>query len=299
MKRILLCLILFLAVYGSIRAYYHFTHGFTIDNITSSLNFDQRWEPGREHERAQVDAILSQEFRYLGKGCQSYVFESQDGKYVIKFFKYHRYRLKEWVNYFRFIPMVETHCESRMAHKTAKREGVFHSWRVAFDHAQEETGLIYVHLNKTAHLQKNLVIFDKMGSKHILDIDRFEFLIQKKATMLTDYIEEQNGKVFAFLDTLVSMIKSEYERGVADNDPAIMQNTGVIAGKPVHLDVGQFDVSEKYKDPELYRDEIFQKFYKFRRWLTKKYPETAVFLDDRLRHEFGESFFEIAPNPRY
>lgn len=295
-----------LSIYGAIRLYFHLTDGFRIENITSSFQYNERWTtvPLTEVEMSGVDSILSQEFHYLGKGCQSYVFESQDGNYVLKFFKYQRYKSKTLLDCFTFIPFVQNIKRAKTAKKTKKLEGVFHSWTVAFNHARDETGLLYVHLNKTDYLHKNLTIFDKMGSKHVLDIDHFEFLIQKKATMITEYIqgmmgEKKEPEAHAFLETLVDMIKGEYNRGIADNDPALMQNTGVISGKPIHVDVGQFDISEKYRDPSLYKVEIFQKFFKFRRWLSEKYPSLGQSLDQRLNKEFGEEFFRIPPNPRY
>jgi hypothetical protein len=304
MKHLLFLAVAVLSLYGGIRLYYHFTDGFCLENISSDFPYDERWAgPALQpEEERELSGILAQEFRYLGKGCQSYVFES--GEYVLKFFKYHRYRNQKWVSYFTFIPGIEELLQKKMAKKTKKREGVFSSWMVAYKHAKPETGLIYVHLNKSSHLQKKLTIYDKMGNQHILDIDNFEFLIQKKATMLTDYIERQMLKdnepeVLAFLDTLVGMIKGEYTRGIADNDPALMQNTGVIAGVPVHIDVGQFDISQKYQDPEVYEVQIFHKFFKFRRWLTKNYPAAGKRLDELLLNEFGEPFFQITPNPRY
>ncbi|CRX38130.1 hypothetical protein [Estrella lausannensis] len=291
---------------GGGRLYYKMTDGFSLENISSSFGFDDRWvtHPLSAEEKELVDTVLSQEFHYLGKGCQSYVFESADGKYVIKFFKYQRYRQAEWVKQFDFIPSVHKHRMSRTAHKQRKLEGVFKSWVVAFNHAKEETGLIYVHLNKTEGLGKRVTLIDKMNRRHAVDIDQYEFLIQKKGIMLTAHLDflMREGRVEEakqFLDALVMQILGEYRRGVADNDPALMQNTGVIDGAPAHLDVGQFDFAPKYAEKSIYEPEIFQKFYKFRRWLTKEHPALGKHLDAVLLREFGGEFFRIPPNPRY
>ena len=40
----------------------------------------------------EMNNIFDQKFKYLSKGCQTYVFQSEDKKYVIKFIRYHRYR---------------------------------------------------------------------------------------------------------------------------------------------------------------------------------------------------------------
>ena len=136
--------------------YYRLTDGFTVGNITSNFSYNSKWDtrPLTAEEQNTIDGILSQPFSYLGKGCQSYVFQSQDGLYVLKFFKFQRYRIKPWVVAFSFIPAVEKHIEKRLEHKKAKIERFLTSWRIAFDDLQNETGIVYVHLNKTDFLKK-------------------------------------------------------------------------------------------------------------------------------------------------
>src|SRR5271156_5010255 len=95
-SRLIFLTLFVLSLYGLGRLYFRLTGGFTIANISSDFSFQPQWEvrPLLEGEQAEFDKATSQPFYYLGKGCQSYVFASQDGKYVIKFFKYQRYRLQ-------------------------------------------------------------------------------------------------------------------------------------------------------------------------------------------------------------
>ena len=97
-----------LLTYGAGRLYYRVTAGFTIGNITSDFTHRKEWEidPISNDEKNQLKKIFSQKFRYLGKGCQSYVFASDDGAYVLKFVKYQRFRPQVWLDYFEFIPVV-------------------------------------------------------------------------------------------------------------------------------------------------------------------------------------------------
>ena len=81
------------------------------------------------------------------------MFQSQDGKYVLKFFKYQRYKIKPWVEAFTFIPFVAAHRDRRLQHKQDKLARFFSSWKLAFNELQPETGLVYVHLNKTDYLK--------------------------------------------------------------------------------------------------------------------------------------------------
>src|SRR4029079_17540498 len=70
-----------------------YRRGFTVEKISSKLSFNEAWEihplslEARDH---LLHTVLSQTFYYLGSGSQSYAFASQDGKYVLKFFKMHK-----------------------------------------------------------------------------------------------------------------------------------------------------------------------------------------------------------------
>lgn len=303
LKRFIVLSLILAGLYGMGRLYYRVTDGFMISNITSELAYNERWvmPPLSSREQSHLDEILSQKFTYLGKGCQSYVFLSEDGNYVVKFFKYQRFRLQPWLNYFSFIPAVDNYRQRKIEKKQAKLEAVFESWKLAFEELQPETGLMYVHLNKTKDLNKRLVIVDKIGREHILDLDSIEFLVQRKVQMLCPYIRGliANGDTTGAQNLLMRILKltlSEYQRGLADNDHALMQNTGVANGKPMHVDVGQIVRNESVKNSEVYKQELFNKTYKFRAWLRKNDLELAEFFEVQLINIIGPKFFEMQPH---
>ncbi len=291
-----------LSIYGAGRLYFVLTDGFAIGNILADVPHDSRWEtrPLRLGEWESVNAILDQEFQYLGKGCQSYVFVSQDGQYVIKFFKYQRFKPKFWLDSLTFIPAMEKHREAKQQKKRRKLEAVYHCWRTAFDHMKEETGLVYVHINRTHGLNKTLTIYDKLGFKHQVEMDRMQFLIQKKAQMICPTIdllmvEGKTDEANTLIQRFIDRVLSEYARGLADNDHALMQNTGIFCGEPIHVDVGQVVQREDIKDPEVYRQELFNKTYKFRLWLGENHPQLLPELEERLAEIIGEPFYHMRP----
>lgn len=294
-----LLVLVWAVAYGVGRIYYRTTGGFTIGNITYDLPYDARWEmrPPDEEQAHAIEAILHQPFHYLGKGCQSYVFESDDNRYVLKFFKYQRFRPKIWLNYMTFLPGMESYLQDKVACKKRKLESVFTSWKLAYEELQPETGVLFVHLNKTRRQwDMPFIIYDKMGWEHSLDLNEYEYLLQRKAKLLCPTLEGlmTSGKVNEakqLLDRLIQMLLSEYRRGFADNDHALMQNTGVLDGRPVHIDVGQFVKNNKVKDPEVYNQEIFNKTWKFRKWLGEHYPELGSHLEMLLRQVMGDEAF--------
>lgn len=291
-------LILSLFTFGVIRLWFSKTDGFRLSHITSTLDPDPRWEIRdlTVQEQVELESALSQSYRYLDKGCQSYVFESEDGKYILKFLKYQRFRPQFYFYWFTFLPEFKKYLDLKVAVKEQKLERLFNSFVIAFDHLPEETGLIYVHLNKTDHLNRSITIKDYAGHEHLLDMDKMEFLIQKKGEMLSSTIDRMmaEGKmeeVKEILSGLFQMIVSEYHRGISDNDPALMQNTGVIEGRPFQLDVGRFVLDPVVSNPALYHQEIYNKYYKFRHWLKEFYPELSAHVDQDLFDEMGERFY--------
>lgn len=300
--RLFFLLILALSAYGIGRLYFLTTGGFTIENITSDFAYNPEWEVRKlsQSEQKTLDSALDQPYHYLGKGCQSYVFASEDGNYVIKFFKYQRFRMQPWLEYFPPLPAIVKFREEKKEKKWNKLDGFVKSWKVAFENLKEETGLIFVHLNKTQTMQKNLIIYDKLGLKHQVDLDQMEFCVQSKAEMLCqvllDFKSSANQPAAQeIIDNLLNLILSEYARGLADNDHALMQNTGIVQGQPIHVDVGQFVMSEEIKNPSIYHQELFTKTYKFKKWLNENYPELATYLDAKLQEIIGPDYAHMRP----
>ena len=174
------------------------------------------------------------------------------------------------------------------------------SWRLAFDELSEESGIIWVHLNKTDDLQVDFILKDKLGFQHRVSADQVEFLIQRKADLLEDWIirnmrNNQPEKVRALINDLITTLLNEYERGLSDNDPALFQNTGVYHDRPFHIDVGQFEKSERFKDPDVWKVELFNKTYFFRLWLIENYPEIGEHLTLVLKEAIGPKWDEMKP----
>lgn len=291
-----------LIAYGSGRLYYAVTGGFTLENITSQFAYNENWDipPLTDVEKHQVKHILSQNFTYLGKGCQSYVFASEDGQYVLKFVKYQRFRPQAWLDHFEFIPLVNRYRLAKIDKKTKKLEMLFSSWKVAYMHLKPETGLVYIHLNKTNDLKMPLKIYDKMGFEHVLNMDDMEFLLQKRAYMLCSVLSQfaqrgELGQAKELIDNLLTMILGEYQRGFADNDHALMQNTGAVGTTPFHIDVGQFVIKPEMAQPENYKQELFSKTFKFRKWLAKHHPDLGLYLEDKLLNILGPEMHTMIP----
>lgn len=304
-KRLLLLFVLVATLYGLGRLYFRVTAGFTVANIISDFTFQPQWEVRSllANEQAEFARAIDQPYYYLGKGCQSYVFASQDGQYVVKFFKYQRYRLQPWLAYFPPLPAIVKYRQEKLEKKWKKLDGFVQSWKIAFENLKEESGLIFVHLNKTDHLHHTLTIYDKIGQKHLLNLDQMEFCIQRRAQLLDKAIlaYKTAGDLAGaqqLVHQILNLILSEYSRGLADNDHALLQNTGVAQGRPVHIDVGQFAFNEDVKQLLVLHQELFTKTYRFKLWLREHYPELADYLETELRQIIGPAYSTMKPKFR-
>jgi hypothetical protein len=211
------------------------TDGFALYKILSSLPFDPEWDScfSDLEESGALSKILDQPFYYLAKGAQSYVFVSEDGQTVIKFFRIYHLRPPMWLNALCMPPTLQPYKIRKMIEKRSELRKDFSSYKIASETMKEETGLIYLHLNKTSHLNRRLTIYDKIGIAHELDMDKMEFLVQKRATLVYPAIDclMKNQSLKAAkeaISALVSLLLTRYEKGIFDKDPDLNTNFGFL-----------------------------------------------------------------------
>ncbi len=122
MRKITIGLLVFLVIFILGRVYYRATDDFRLGNMThnTSPRFEWNTAPLDTEQMAVVRTILDQPYRYLGKGAQSYAFLSEDGNYVLKFFKFKHLRQASWVSYVPKISILKEWVEDDKAKKRAK-----------------------------------------------------------------------------------------------------------------------------------------------------------------------------------
>jgi len=94
MKKLLYLFLILGALVGIERLSHTLTDGFGPTNITSNLPYHSKWDVTIEQEDIEeAEQALFQPYHYLESGSQSFVFISEDGEYILKFFKHKRWRL--------------------------------------------------------------------------------------------------------------------------------------------------------------------------------------------------------------
>jgi hypothetical protein len=286
-KRSLFNVFLFaLCAIGAARLSHHATKGFCLSKVRSNLMQETTFAAVEEKDKQFLDELFEQKFHFLGRGLQSFAFESEDGKYVLKLFNNRYPRNVRLFSVLSHLPIVSNWAEERKAYFTEKFTKTFQSYKIAFEEMQEKTGLAYIHLKSTQGLPNKLVIVDPLHISHEIDPNAFGFLIQKKATLiypaLKTYITSNDleGTKQA-LASLIDLFFWKWEQGIADNDPLIRTNYGLLKGKALQIDVGP--LSKQAVLPQDQKAQIQKISASLRHWLTENAPELITFLDQELQ----------------
>jgi hypothetical protein len=291
-KRLLSFFWKFLAAAAAVFALSQFcekqTNGFRFYSLLSNLPNDPRWEvpPLGEAEQQQINALLDQPFTYLGSGGWCIAFLGQDQKTVLKFYKHTHLLPEALFQHFSFQNLLLK--SSTLPQDTYYfQEFNFKSCRLLYERAKERTGLLYVHINKTQGLHKPVTLIDSIGIKHTLDLDKTEFVVQKRAHLLFSHIDElaksnriEDAK--RAIDDLLDCLLTFYKLGMRDYDLSLRNNFGYTEDNAVTLDLSSFGPDESLKKPGEYRKGLIVKTQTLSRFLRKNHPDLHSYLEERL-----------------
>lgn len=277
-KRLFLLLIFIIAVIAAERLCHRITDGFEVANIRSALEPQAAWDTValNQVEKDEIRTILAKPFYYLGKGAQSYVFASPDGKYVLKFFKFQHLRLPPFLD---TIPLPDGLDDWRIAKqekKQAELTKLFQSYKLAFDEVKDESGLIFLHLNKSSDLNCCLTLVDRLNIQHRLDADRLEFVLQKRANLVLPTLMAQQEKK-TLLESLAKLLHTLDQKGIYDRDSHLTKNFGFIGDQAVLIDCGSLAKKKPEDEPKI-------KAGALKKWLGAEDPELLPFFENAMNN---------------
>jgi hypothetical protein len=272
--------------YGAYQLSIKTANKFVLSEIQYDRPHDPRFDarPLTALESQEVDQALSQNFTYFGCGGQAYVFFSEDGKYALKFFKQRHFREPTHLNY---IPFIKRYRDLKFAKRRKKISVEYGSYKLGFELLPELTALIYVHLNKTSHLNKNITFIDKFKIKHLIDLDKTDFILQRRAELVHDKIDRQmaDGDIKgakATVDSIIDLIITRCKLGYSDKDPNIATNCGILGDKAIKIDVGRLTLDPNMTRPLYYKPELYHLVKPFQRRLFEKHPSLAKYLEEKV-----------------
>ena len=263
--------------------------GFSLKAIASTHPHQLQWETRALSavEKNEVEHALAQDYRYLGSGGQCFSFVSRDERYVIKFFKQKKFAIPNWIERFPLPFLIHWIKDKKVLKAEMRRDKVFSAFRLCFDAFPDETGLFYVHLNQTNELNKMLSVTDTQGNPHTLNLDDLQFVLQKKAELAYNAIDNwvalgQSDRAKAAIDQLLALNIAFYQKGLRNRDANFRSNCGFIGSKAILIDVGRVVYSEEIKNPENYKKDLLQITPRFRKYLASKHPDLLAHFDESI-----------------
>lgn len=299
--RRLLCLTLVsVFIFFSARVYYRLTDDFRLRHIVHELPHNPDWEtPITAEDRLFLETLSQKPFAYLGKGAQSYAFISEDGQYVLKFFKFKHLKPSWIVNHLPEVGPLKQYKEKSVARKERQIQSVFTGYKLAYDVHREESGLLFVHLNPTDELGMSVVVYDKIGRRFEIPMDPYIFVVQKRADVNRDVMDAllANGDLELAkqkIRQIIALYLSEYKKGIYDRDHGVLHNVGFIGDQPIHLDIGKLTLAPHMKEQDNWEPDLKIVALKYHRWMSEKYPqyyeEVMSTLEDELSKAFGKPY---------
>ena len=220
-----------------------------------------------EEDLPSIEAIPAATFRYLGKGGQSYIFVSEDDRYVLKLFRSSR------LNILKLLPF-----EKQIAKQENRIRQTLQSYSIADRCLKEETGLIGVHLTKAGHLSTQLKIIDKLGIVHPLNPNDYPFIIQEKAVLVKERISQlmNSGNLLEAkqaLSNLFALIEERKAKGIGDGDANVTKNFGFCGDRAIQIDGGRFSLSP------CSNEKLQKSTEELLRWIDENYPQLGEQLE--------------------
>lgn len=268
--------------------------------IVSSFPFNPKWDVKISESHDRFFYILSQQPLYwLGKGMQVYAFETEDNKYVVKFFilSHVKSSEKSWIR-----DLISKEPAEKRNFRTKERDELFNSSKFCFEELAAETGLVYVHLNRTVDKIKGVKLIDKFGQSHRIRGDDACFVVQKKVVhivptfvklMQAGAFDEACRRVDNIFDLLLNMAK----KGYVDGDDALIRNNniGFSEDRAIYIDTGHL-----VKTPNI--DLVARMKYEFdvrleplQKWIDVMYPQLAQYYAQK-RAAMLEQLQQNVPN---
>jgi hypothetical protein len=269
---------------------------FSLKMIAPKYPYHPEWETRilNDVEWEEVDRALSQPYRYLASGGQTFNFVSRDERYVIKFFKQKKFAIPEWIESFPLPSLMSWLKDKKEMKQHKKRDKVFTAFKLCFEKFPQETGLLFVHLNQTDALNKVLSFSDASGKEHALNLDHVEFVLQRKAE-LADYrldslmANGQFDETKKAIDALLALQFKFCEMGLRNRDPNFRANFGFIGEKAVLIDVGRVVYFKGVKNSDYFSKALTRNIERFRKYLKIRHPELIPYFNHSLK-EHTEKF---------
>ncbi len=238
------------------------------------LAFDMPYNPAWATSERLDETFFKGTFTYLAHGAQSFVFESEDGLWTLKLFRYDR-----WIHPWRKFIRNEGLKKRKRLPYDQKINRLFCSAKLAFEKAPDLTGLVYIHLNRTQEKLPTVTLKDSLGRVYRINLTGVSFAIQHRAHSLPQVflkaIEEGDKEKFKRLTrSFVDLLQKRALRGIRNTDTKVYPNFGFWKENAIEWDFGNYWIDPEMELEEERTREIRRFLFKPERYMAR-FPQWA------------------------
>jgi hypothetical protein len=274
--------------------WYKCTDNFRLGKIEYNLPLASKEEDFfLRKEKTELLPIFNQNFTYLAKGHHAYAFISEDGQYILKFPRFHKFREPFWSNWF----CIPKNCKKNIPRNKERLKHILDSHQIAHDLLKEETGIIYLHTKRTDFFEKKISLIDKMGRKFLLDLNLAGFVLQKKFTLIGELLPAliQKNDIEGIKKITASLIRLKMNRAkkhIMNKDKhGIGRNHGIEGENAYEIDIGSYEIRDTLSSKEEFIKEVRSCTSDFKILLIKLLPNGKEFYENEMQNQ-EEKFFK-------
>ncbi len=288
----LFMLIFFLASTVKIdRIFFKRNSSFSIRFLFSNLPNRSEWDlPPPSHDELQnLDVALAQKFHYLGKGAHCYAFVSEDQKYVIKFHRFASHmRIFPWLNR-PFSYRFNAERKKIKKYNLMKLSYNLQNYKNSYSDLREETGLIFLHINKTDTLHRTVTLIDKTHAEYQIPLDEVTFILQHKANLIYPTLdqlvaEKKIPEAKKVVTSIIHLIAQCCQKGYVDDDPVLRKNYGLLSDRAIHIDVGDLIKNETVKEQSQRLAHVEEMTISLRQRIENQYPDLLEHYNEEIKN---------------
>lgn len=284
-KKLLVLFSTFLLIVLIICFWRYETKGFRPHKIIGKVPFDNYEIKTRVEDENEAKQILKSTFKYLSKGSQAYVFESEDGKYVLKLISLNKYNEPFRRRLLGSFNIFNKHRKERAFNRERNLKAALSSYKIVYENLKKETGTIYAHFKDSKNLKEKIKIKDRLGLYYEIDPGKTLFIIQKKANPIikTYILDCAKNKDYLPVKNIISeyleLADNVLKKGFVNRDSCV-KNSGLCNDGFIEIDIGRFqktiDIGKSYSN-------YLQKYTRiYRRFLEATIPEVVGYFDEKI-----------------
>jgi len=214
--------------------YKQMTHGFRLGKLQEKFFQEEPWTTAfpLDFLPTELECLFDRPFSYIGRGLQSFVFQSEDERVVIKLFK-KKGRFGSWLK--------AKKQKTKAIDFLEKITKTFQACQIAFTMAQNETGVLYLGLNSLFKKEPTLLIKNHFGLIARVPLDRYAFVIQRKAEPFIQVLVQtlKSGSADQLIDSYLELIYHRTQKGICNTDLSF-KNLGFSEGRVIEIDFGNY-----------------------------------------------------------